>query len=218
MRLSFSYILMRDKSLFSGPLLPRLFRQARSLNCLPVDQNTKTNFFRYSRWFDAMPFTEKRRTWLQKEKSKVVWVWKWNVLPLLRSPFRNIPFVQFLFGADNLDCQEYDMRDLILYGRNAGNKYLSLAFECGIRLWITAHMPGLCLYDEISSKQKESNGFSVALFLYLYATKPATPLTKIYSVFAVFKPCRRWWRWSDSNWLPIRCERIALPGELHPRD
>ena len=26
------------------------------------------------------------------------------------------------------------MRDLILYGRNAGNKYLSLAFECGIRL------------------------------------------------------------------------------------
>ena len=132
--------------------------------------------------------------------------------------FRNIPFVQFLFGADNLDCQEYDMRDLILYGRNAGNKYLSLAFECGIRLWITAHMPGLCLYDEISSKQKESNGFSVALFLYLYATKPATPLTKIYSVFAVFKPCRRWWRWSDSNWLPIRCERIALPGELHPRN
>ena len=132
--------------------------------------------------------------------------------------FRNIPFVQFLFGADNLDCQEYDMRDLILYGRNAGNKYLSLAFECGIRLWITAHMPGLCLYDEISSKQKESNGFSVALFLYLYATKPATPLTKIYSVFAVFKLCRHWWRWSDSNWLPIRCERIALPGELHPRN
>ena len=48
--------------------------------------------------------------------------------------FRNIPFVQFLFGADNLDCEEYDMRDLILDGRNAGNKYLSLAFECGIRL------------------------------------------------------------------------------------
>lgn len=48
--------------------------------------------------------------------------------------FRNIPFAQFLFGADNLDCEEYDMRDLILYGRNAGNKYLSLAFECGIRL------------------------------------------------------------------------------------
>lgn len=48
--------------------------------------------------------------------------------------FRNIPFIQFLFGADNLDCEEYDMRDLILYGRNAGNKYLTIAFELGIRL------------------------------------------------------------------------------------
>lgn len=48
--------------------------------------------------------------------------------------FRNIPFVQFLFGADNLDCEEYDMRDLTLYGRNAGGRYLSLAFELGIRL------------------------------------------------------------------------------------
>ena len=35
--------------------------------------------------------------------------------------------------------------------------------------------------------RKESNGFSVALFLYLYAAKSATPLTKMYSVFAVFK-------------------------------
>ena len=34
---------------------------------------------------------------------------------------------------------------------------------------------------------KESNSFSGALFLYLYATKPATPLTKMYSVFVVFK-------------------------------
>ncbi|HIV63173.1 MAG TPA: nucleoside phosphorylase [Firmicutes bacterium] len=48
--------------------------------------------------------------------------------------FRNIPFLQFLFGADNLDCAEYDMRDLTLYGRNAGGVYMTLAFECGIRL------------------------------------------------------------------------------------
>ncbi len=48
--------------------------------------------------------------------------------------FRNVPFVQFLFGADNLDGEAYDMRDLMLYGRNAGNKYLTLALEIGIRL------------------------------------------------------------------------------------
>lgn len=48
--------------------------------------------------------------------------------------FRSVPFIQFLFGADNLDCAQYDMRDLMLYGRNAGSKYLTLAFECGIRI------------------------------------------------------------------------------------
>ena len=48
--------------------------------------------------------------------------------------FRNIPFLQFLFGADNLDCPEYDIRDLTLYGRHAGEKFLTLAFECALRL------------------------------------------------------------------------------------
>ena len=41
--------------------------------------------------------------------------------------------------------------------------------------------------------EKEQLFFSVALFLYLYATKPATPPAKMYSVFAVRKLCRRWW-------------------------
>lgn len=48
--------------------------------------------------------------------------------------FRKKTFIQFLFGADNLDCSEYDLRDLMLYGRNAGNKYLTIAFELGICL------------------------------------------------------------------------------------
>jgi hypothetical protein len=26
----------------------------------------------------------------------------------------------------------------------------------------------------------------------------------------------RWWRWWDSNPRPVRCERTALPSELHP--
>ena len=52
----------------------------------------------------------------------------------------------------------------------------------------------LSSYFSLYKLKKESNGFSVALFFYLYATKPATPLTKIYSVFVVFKLCRHWWR------------------------
>lgn len=48
--------------------------------------------------------------------------------------FRKISFIQFLFGADNFDCSKYDLRDLMLYGRNAGGKYLTIAFELGICL------------------------------------------------------------------------------------
>ena len=49
-------------------------------------------------------------------------------------------------------------------------------------------------YDnETGLIKQESNGKAVALLLYLYATKPATPLTKIYSVFVLYKLCRHWW-------------------------
>ena len=27
-----------------------------------------------------------------------------------------------------------------------------------------------------------------------------------------------WWRWQDSNLLPIACKATALPGELHPQN
>jgi len=48
--------------------------------------------------------------------------------------FRNIPFVQFLFGADNLDTAEWEPRDLTEYGLSNAEKYLALAFECAINL------------------------------------------------------------------------------------
>lgn len=48
--------------------------------------------------------------------------------------FRNIPFVQFLFGADNLDTTEWEPRDLTEYGLSNAEKYLALAFECAINL------------------------------------------------------------------------------------
>ena len=48
--------------------------------------------------------------------------------------FRNIPFAQFLFGADNLDCEVWQIKDLEDYGEEGCNQYITLAFECGIRL------------------------------------------------------------------------------------
>lgn len=48
--------------------------------------------------------------------------------------FRGIRFIPFLFGADNLDGEEYEIKDLISYGRNSGNKYLTVALEFGVKL------------------------------------------------------------------------------------
>ncbi len=43
--------------------------------------------------------------------------------------FRNIPIIQFLFGADNLDAGVWEQRDLTDYGIQSANKYMRLAFE-----------------------------------------------------------------------------------------
>lgn len=48
--------------------------------------------------------------------------------------FRNIPLVQFLFGADNLDCDTWEQRDLTDYGLQLSNYYLFLALELALEL------------------------------------------------------------------------------------
>ena len=48
--------------------------------------------------------------------------------------FREIPFIQFLYGADNLDTPVWEPRDLTEYGLSDADKYLALAFECAIAL------------------------------------------------------------------------------------
>ena len=46
--------------------------------------------------------------------------------------FRNIPIIQFLFGADNLDSDTWEQRDLTDYGLRSANKYILLAFELAV--------------------------------------------------------------------------------------
>lgn len=48
--------------------------------------------------------------------------------------YRNIPFIQFLFGADSLSSDTWDMRDLETAGLSDTEKYMILAFECGLAL------------------------------------------------------------------------------------
>lgn len=48
--------------------------------------------------------------------------------------FRELPFAQFLFGADNLDTSQWEQRDLTEYGQSNAKKYLTLALECVLAL------------------------------------------------------------------------------------
>lgn len=50
------------------------------------------------------------------------------------SKYRQIPFIQFLYGADNLNSDVWEIRDLALYGLANAERYMVLAFECGIAM------------------------------------------------------------------------------------
>lgn len=45
--------------------------------------------------------------------------------------FRNIPIIQFFYGADNLDSGQWEIRDLADYGLSLSDKYMAIAFGCG---------------------------------------------------------------------------------------
>jgi uridine phosphorylase len=51
---------------------------------------------------------------------------------LAAAKYRNVPFIQFFYGADNLDHEEWQPRDLTDYGLSDAEKYLALALECGL--------------------------------------------------------------------------------------
>ncbi len=46
--------------------------------------------------------------------------------------FRKIPMIQFFYGADNLDSDQWEIRDLTDYGLSFRDKYMTIALECGI--------------------------------------------------------------------------------------
>lgn len=46
--------------------------------------------------------------------------------------FRGIPIIQFFYGADSLDADQWEIRDLTDYGISFGDKYMAVALECGI--------------------------------------------------------------------------------------
>ena len=53
---------------------------------------------------------------------------------LAAAKYRRIPFIQFLYGADTLSSETWEIRDLNLYGLSNAEKYMVLAFECGLAM------------------------------------------------------------------------------------
>ena len=48
--------------------------------------------------------------------------------------YRGVPFAQFLYGADDLSSDAWDMRDLAVYGLSNAEACVLLAFECALAL------------------------------------------------------------------------------------
>ena len=48
--------------------------------------------------------------------------------------FRNIPIVQFLFGADNLDAAAWEPRDIADYGFREANRYILMGLEMAVEM------------------------------------------------------------------------------------
>lgn len=53
---------------------------------------------------------------------------------LAAAAYRNVPFIQFLYGADALREEEWQPNDLTDYGRSHAENYMKLAFTCGLAL------------------------------------------------------------------------------------
>jgi purine-nucleoside phosphorylase len=48
--------------------------------------------------------------------------------------FRNVPMIQFLYGADSLDSETWEQRNLLAYSAEECGGYAKLALECAVRL------------------------------------------------------------------------------------
>lgn len=46
--------------------------------------------------------------------------------------FRDVPIIQFFYGADNLDADRWEIRDLTDYGLRLSDRYMTIALECGL--------------------------------------------------------------------------------------
>ncbi len=85
-------------------------------------------------WTTDAIYRETRKAVKERKKSGCIAVDMEYTALLAVAKFRNVPFVQFFYGADSLDHEEWEPRDLTDYGLSNAEKYFALALECGLAL------------------------------------------------------------------------------------
>ena len=85
-------------------------------------------------WTTDAIYRETESVIAERKKTGCICVEMECAAALAVTQFREIPFAQFLYSADNLDSPKWETRDLTEYGLSNAEKYMVLAFECAINL------------------------------------------------------------------------------------
>ena len=83
-------------------------------------------------WTTDAIYRETREAIAERKKQGCIAVEMECSASLAVAKFRNIPIIQFFYGADNLDSDKWEIRDLTDYGLSLSDKYMAIALECGI--------------------------------------------------------------------------------------
>ena len=112
-----------------------VFADQNSINkmtkCL---ENCGYPYIKGKTWTTDAIYRETESVIAERKKARCICVEMECAAALAVTQFREIPFAQFLYSADNLDSPKWEPRDLTEYGLSNAEKYMVLAFECAINL------------------------------------------------------------------------------------
>ncbi|MEZ3467354.1 MAG: nucleoside phosphorylase [Schaedlerella sp.] len=85
-------------------------------------------------WTSDAIYRETRQAVEERKKQGCIAVEMECSASMAAARFRKIPILQFFYGADSLDSDKWEPRDLTDYGMSCKDKYMAIALECGIEL------------------------------------------------------------------------------------
>lgn len=98
------------------------------------DEGTSYHYFSGKVWTTDAIYRETPEVIEERKKQGCIAVEMECSASLAVAKFRDIPIIQFFYGADNLDSDKWEIRNLTDYGLSFSDKYMTIALECGIVL------------------------------------------------------------------------------------